>query len=342
MNSGPYASLARGRSLLTRNVFDRVGEIFDSSESQPFVPSSDRLRSPTGLQLAAGLQHVVEKQNLMLAEMRSLVETHNANYVQLATILAELQSQMKNQKRNDISYDTNPGPDLSSDNEIVTSLDRSEYPRVRFWVKRDWVDYEKAMNGTTKVSRSSSDRRSKGRPGANVSMRYIENIDGMVVDGFQASEMCKYARSIWMQLANRGKAPKTWGKIDMESAQQYHREMCRRFPVLRLCAFDWKADQIATDNYPNWAANYLGTQIKIENGNVESTSSDHHPLRLPKRPYQDQSATNSQDLDMGKDSKRMRTALLGEQAPIVSNIPSMVPSGLGAPDGIDATVQPFC
>lgn len=104
-------------------------------------------------------------------------------------------------------------------------------------------------------------------------MRYVEDQFGMVVDGYRASEMRKCARSIWNCLAQSGKAPKKWGKVDVETSRQYRREMCSRFPELRLCAYDWKADQIATDNYPNWALHNLENHVvKQEDGDPQLLS----------------------------------------------------------------------
>jgi hypothetical protein len=137
-------------------------------------------------------------------------------------------------------------------------------------------------------------------------MRYIEGEDGNVIDGYRASEIRKFARSIWMQLANNSKAPKTWGKTDLESAKHYRQEMVRRFPELRLCAFDWKADQVATDNYPNWASTYLNTgRIKDEVlGDTESSSLNSVPA---KRPHV-QSASSSTSSTSEVIAKRKRTA----------------------------------
>lgn len=123
-------------------------------------------------------------------------------------------------------------------------------------------------------------------------MRYIENEDGTVIDGFRAGEIRKFARSIWIHLANSGKAPRTWGKADIKSAQHYHQEMIRRFPELRLCAFDWKADQIATDNYPNWAANNLGPRVKGEDVDSFELTPDQPAPVVAKRPQTSQSTSS--------------------------------------------------
>jgi len=147
-------------------------------------------------------------------------------------------------------------------------LNRSDYPQVRFWFRKDWINRKKETSGVTKVNHSNmfaTTEQNKGRApsGLNVSLRYVEDVHGVIVDGFRASEMRKFARSIWNQLQGAGKAPRSWGKADLEVAAHYRREMRRRFPELGLCEFDWKSEQLATDNYPNWASNNL-QGVKIE------------------------------------------------------------------------------
>lgn len=88
-------------------------------------------------------------------------------------------------------------------------------------------------------------------------MKYIEYEDGSVVDGFRAAEIRRYARSIWVQMALEEKLPRTWSDADAKSLTAYNESMIQRFPELGLCAADWKANMVATDNYPSWRHNWL-------------------------------------------------------------------------------------
>jgi hypothetical protein len=74
-------------------------------------------------------------------------------------------------------------------------------------------------------------------------MTYVEDADGLLVDGAQASEMRRRAREIWNHFATAGTAPATWGKLDLPRLQFYRREMAAQFSELRLCEGDWKADR---------------------------------------------------------------------------------------------------
>lgn len=93
----------------------------------------------------------------------------------------------------------------------------------------------------------------------------------MPMDGFRLRDLCSHARVIWTRFQQVGHAPSTWGRTDAETVQVYHRKMCTKFPELGLCENDWKADQLATENYPFWFSNHVkGIEIKSEQGMTDS------------------------------------------------------------------------
>jgi hypothetical protein len=101
-------------------------------------------------------------------------------------------------------------------------------------------------------------------------MRYVELEDGTVIDGDRAGEIRKFARSIWVSFSKKGPPLSKWGQADVEMRKTYCKEMGNRFPELTYCELDWKADQIATDNYPSWYVHWLPkgepAQMKEEDG----------------------------------------------------------------------------
>jgi hypothetical protein len=206
-------------------------------------------------------------------------------------------STVKAQSSNFLSMSTSPTltptPNFATTSNVLSEqlLSPSDYPKVRFWFRKDWVNRKKEKSGITKVNEpSTTGDKGRGPLGANVTLRYVEDEHGTVIDGFRGSEMRKFARSIWSQLAQAGKAPRSWGKAELDVAAHYRREMRRRFPELGLCEYDWKADQLATDNYPNWASTHL-------------------PEVLVKREFSDMSsmqATRRKD-SVGHISKKART-----------------------------------
>jgi hypothetical protein len=133
----------------------------------------------------------------------------------------------------------------------LTPLNRQEYPHVKYWFKRDWSQYQ--TEHAAEDDHSCAQRgRGRAAKGINVSMRYVEFENGEMISGDRATEIRRFARSIWVLLGKKGTPPATWGTADIETRKLYSQEMCMRFPELKLCNLDWKAEQIATDNYPSW------------------------------------------------------------------------------------------
>lgn len=58
-------------------------------------------------------------------------------------------------------------------------------------------------------------------------------------------------------MANTGTPPATWGSADLKTREVYCQEMCNKFEELGLCGVNWKAEQIATDNYPLWCTTWM-------------------------------------------------------------------------------------
>ena len=52
--------------------------------------------------------------------------------------------------------------------------------------------------------------------GTNVSMQYLEDVDGEVIDGRLAADIREFARKIWARFYSEGKAPPKWGEATMD------------------------------------------------------------------------------------------------------------------------------
>ncbi|KJA14839.1 hypothetical protein HYPSUDRAFT_208399 [Hypholoma sublateritium FD-334 SS-4] len=111
--------------------------------------------------------------------------------------------------------------------------------------------------------------------GINVTMKYVELEDGTIIDGFRAAEIRRYARSLWVQMALDDKLPATWSDADAASLTYYSESMAQRFMEMRLCASDWKANLVATDNYPSWRHNWLKKKNKESKRPSETHTEDN-------------------------------------------------------------------
>lgn len=153
-----------------------------------------------------------------------------------------------------------------------TPLEQSDYPEIKFWFKRDWTAYEKDHTG--EFDGSGQRGRVQSSKGINVTMRYVELANGEIISGDRASEMRRFARSIWVLFGSKGFPPPTWGAANVECKKQYSLEMTNRFPELSLCELDWKAEQIATDNYPSWHNTWSKQQDTIKQEEETSRALD--------------------------------------------------------------------
>ena len=92
-------------------------------------------------------------------------------------------------------------------------------------------------------------------------MRFLQHENGDIIDGWRASDIRRYARSIFVGFALQGKVFHSWVEgVDAASRTSYYRDMAARFPEVSLCELDWKSEQIASDIYSQWRSNWLNKQ----------------------------------------------------------------------------------
>lgn len=141
----------------------------------------------------------------------------------------------------------------------LSHLDRSCYPKIRFWTKQEWKDYEASRKDSSDlVATSGLKGGTRAALGENVRVQYVEHADGKMVDGGMAIEIRDHARKIWRGLWSHGLAPRTWGAATQQVEDAFICSMEERFPVLKLCDNHWKARKIATENYSQWFKPFKG------------------------------------------------------------------------------------
>ncbi|KAJ7101163.1 hypothetical protein C8R44DRAFT_888127 [Mycena epipterygia] len=141
-------------------------------------------------------------------------------------------------------------------------LAEGDYPDVPNWHKPS----AKKGAGVSNDGGSNPRGRTLVSKGVNVSGKYIVDEKGDAVDGFRLSAMGRFAARIWFFLLAHQRAPFTWGEAPIDVVALYTTEMERQFPELRLCADSWKAQRIATLNYPSW----IGTRRSEEDAPTKS------------------------------------------------------------------------
>ena len=165
-------------------------------------------------------------------------------------------------------------------------LERSMYPKVQFWTKQDWRDYEASRKDSSdSVATSGMRGGTRAALGENVRVHYVEHADGKMVSGGMATEIREHARTIWRGLWLQGIAPRTWGAATQEVQDAYVRSMEERFVMLQYCDNHWKALAIATANYSQWYNYY---KSRMEGGLEARAEIEHEASRNLKRIIEDE------------------------------------------------------
>lgn len=142
----------------------------------------------------------------------------------------------------------------------ITSVD--DAPVKAQGAEHDEADDDDDVDGE-QPSGASKGKRGKGRAsqGENVKMRYLQHENGDIIDGWRASDIRRYARSIFVGFALEGKVFQSWVEgVDAASRTSFYREMVARFPEVGLCELDWKSEQIASEIYSQWRSNWMNKQ----------------------------------------------------------------------------------
>ncbi|KAF8957137.1 hypothetical protein BDZ97DRAFT_1924867 [Flammula alnicola] len=192
-----------------------------------------------------------------------------------------------------------------------TVLKREDYPNITYWFRHEYFsalaedkitsvddapvkaqgaehneadddddDDGNGEDGTGVLEQSSGapkGKRGKGRAsqGENVKMRYLQHENGKVIDGWRASDIRRYARSIFVGFALQGRVFQSWVEgVDAASRTSYYCDMVARFPEVGLCELDWKSEQIASEIYSQWRSNWINKQES------EKTKGKNEPKRL--------------------------------------------------------------
>jgi hypothetical protein len=146
---------------------------------------------------------------------------------------------------------------------------RSEYPLVKYWTKQQWKDAENC-NKNASDPLASKDKTCGGTQsarGENIMMLYIENFDGMPIDGAMATQIREHARIIWRDLHQRGQAPEKWTDASREVRNEYFREMEEQYEVLWYCDNHWKANKLAMTFYSIWLTRHNKKGMKSQKDN---------------------------------------------------------------------------
>ncbi|SJL17288.1 uncharacterized protein ARMOST_20835 [Armillaria ostoyae] len=222
----------------------------------------------------------------------------------------------------------------SNDSDSDTE-DIQESKMIEFWYLNEWKlsqSFERA------ISKNNDETDQTG----NVGMRYVEDKDGVPVSKAYTSVIQQQAYAIWTDWAKQGDAPPNWGSVSAAGKHKFKKVMLKEFPELRLCAFNWKLDKLATLYYPSWIQSKCET-IQCYKNEVSKREMSSIPIL---QPQQDDEGLHSKakqrkvaevpGTDTQKSMATMTTVpkndTVGGSAPLTPVITSVQAPSLHSPD----------
>ena len=196
-------------------------------------------------------------------------------------------------------------------------LSKHDFPNVSFWTREKWTTRKRANNNVSNGERTGKRGGGKMAKGINISMRYVEDQHGTVVNGFHIKAILGASHQLFFQLRALNKHPKTWGAAGTETLHAYCQEMEHQFPELALCADNWKSKYIATQNYPSWYNSHGKKKIKAKVHDNDSDIEVDQPTKKCRLPRVH-----------GKPSKKRKSVDLGSRQESPSYLPTLVSHGL--------------
>jgi len=202
-------------------------------------------------------------------------------------------------------------------------LDKSDYPNVKFWMKKVYNKRRGEKIGDTNALATT--KRKRGRPKQNdvdnsdgeenedKRHTYLEDVNGNPVTTERLWQISVKARQCWFLLHKAQLAPLTWTKIEIEASEFFRSEMLSEFSEFRLCNGCWKLELWATLNYPSWFKNHvkikdvLSSRKTAKKVKVRMESpidlDDAHLIRMDEKPLDEKPLDNT----TANDSDRIGT-----------------------------------
>ncbi|KAF8259057.1 hypothetical protein EI94DRAFT_1814046 [Lactarius quietus] len=134
-----------------------------------------------------------------------------------------------------------------------SDLDPAHHSLIMLWTTRDY--------SIARRDRDEFGKRGPGRAtrGENVMFWFLQNEDGLVVDGMVITRMWFLSKQVWSSmLAKRKTLAPTWMNLMPAQQMEFYLDIEDRFPFLRLCEDHYKARKIGTIDYTHWYKACIG------------------------------------------------------------------------------------
>ncbi|KIK35847.1 hypothetical protein CY34DRAFT_95390, partial [Suillus luteus UH-Slu-Lm8-n1] len=137
---------------------------------------------------------------------------------------------------------------------------RETHQNIKFWTKADFLKWLDSARG---------DGHNRGK------LLFLVDEHGEPIPELIIKAIRKALRAAWTELAIRGLAPLSWGRVTASAAELTNMIMEKAFPLFRLADNGWKLDYLATASYTSWRRNNLN-----ESGNYRKGSNSDGDEKL--------------------------------------------------------------
>jgi len=175
--------------------------------------------------------------------------TFRTNLCPYSTLYGQLQETIKN-----LATGTTTSSLHAPTASVRKSLKREDVPNVKYFYQWDYTNklkHSRARAAVLDPGASSSKQKGGTRLASNnenVQMDYIEDENGVVVNGDTAKQIRGLARSILIEIdsVDSMKLPPSWSSIGITERTYFVKQMYEHYPILGLCDNDWKVHYLAS------------------------------------------------------------------------------------------------
>ncbi|OJT11599.1 hypothetical protein TRAPUB_11885, partial [Trametes pubescens] len=127
-----------------------------------------------------------------------------------------------------------------------------DFPKLKWWKENSWRAHIKASKGSSKIGKSTGNLgKTHAANGENVSCLYIEDADGVAVDGHCIRRLREFAANTLMYMKEQKLllgVPR-WEEVDVRVRETCVDALRRKWPELQACEDNWKTHVFMKEAY---------------------------------------------------------------------------------------------
>ncbi|KAF8978517.1 hypothetical protein BDQ17DRAFT_1440062 [Cyathus striatus] len=184
--------------------------------------------------------HLQHENTALKAQVASLRESYQTLVAVVPQFGSASRTQLDHNAPSALSFSLSSFASMVLSREPLEILKQSDYPLVRFWRQCYWNKHTQASAGVSITVPVPVEGEEPDKDGINNMMKFVEDQNGVVIDGYTAGYIQKAASTIYFALKKHGEAPDKWGQAMPFATNYYEQEIEGKFPMLWLCEMHWK------------------------------------------------------------------------------------------------------